>query len=455
MTSFPFDNQSTSEDQYGKLFREFQDSGVIGAYGSGELRVSANASGMKVYVAPGLAIIRGHCFWSSAIEELPIQTASATARQDLVVLRLDPVLNQITLEVVKGDPVTGTAPTLVQTDTGVYEIALAVAPVAANATNISGPVVADRRCFVGTRVRTWRAETRPTSPRLGQLGYNAESGTWEYHNGTEWLGLVKSVAWSDVSGKPAGFTPAAHQHDWTADITGKPSTFPPAVHSHAWVDVTGKPSTFPPAVHSHGEYASAAGPTGHGYAVNTSGNTIGLRYSAPYPVFNALGTDFALVTTANGDNLYALKNHTHPVPTTVSRANGSDRPHSNEANGNGPFYAVWVDGSHNFCRNTSSIRYKENVRDCDVDPAAVLALQPRIYDRKSTEAEDGTITVGVLDEYGLIAEEVHETLPQIVTRHDGKIDAIRYDLLAVALLNVVKDQERRIAALESRLGGQQ
>lgn len=66
-----------------------------------------------------------------------------------------------------------------------------------------------------------------------------------------------TVAWADVTGKPASFPSA-----W-GDITGKPSTFPSAWEDvtgkpatfpsdpDAWGDITGKPSTFPPATHTH------------------------------------------------------------------------------------------------------------------------------------------------------------------------------------------------------------
>ena len=58
-----------------------------------------------------------------------------------------------------------------------------------------------------------------------------------------------SVAWTDITGKPAAFPPTTHRHDasqidnlpaptWTA-ITGKPTDFPPAAHSHEISAVTG------------------------------------------------------------------------------------------------------------------------------------------------------------------------------------------------------------------------
>jgi hypothetical protein len=113
--------------------------------------------------------------------------------------------------------------------------------------------------------------------------------------------------------------------------------------------------------------------------------------------------------------------------------------------GSGTYYAVWVQGDGTFARNTSSRRFKQNIRDIDIDPDAVLSLRPRVYDRRPKE-EGGDY---LRDEFGLIAEEVAGTLPEIVTYdEEGRIDALRYDLLGVALLPVVQDQADRIERLE-------
>jgi hypothetical protein len=126
---------------------------------------------------------------------------------------------------------------------------------------------------------------------------------------------------------------------------------------------------------------------------------------------------------------------------TVPQADGSEYGFTNNVAGS-QFYALWVgnDGGFHFGRNTSSIQYKENVRAHDMNPANVLALQPVVYDRID----------GGANEYGLIAEQVAEHVPELVVWFDGRIDGLRYDLLPVALLDVVRDQENRIRALEGR-----
>lgn len=150
--------------------------------------------------------------------------------------------------------------------------------------------------------------------------------------------------------------------------------------------------------------------------------------------------------------------------TTATYALGSKNAYTDNVQGTS-IYPVWVGDSksYTFGRNTSSIRYKENVRAFHGDPADVLALQPVIYDRRDrvtfpTDPDTGervigpaTMSRGATGEYGLIAEQVAENVPELVQWYEGRIDSVRYDLLGVALLDVVKAQDARISALEEKL----
>lgn len=107
------------------------------------------------------------------------------------------------------------------------------------------------------------------------------------------------------------------------------------------------------------------------------------------------------------------------------------------------FAAVWMDNTLQFGRNTSARKYKEHIEPYPIDPAAVLALQPVSYHRKSNDTDER--------EFGLIADDVEQLLPEVCTYHDGEIDGIRYDLLGVALLAVVQDQARQLDQLRARL----
>jgi len=55
-------------------------------------------------------------------------------------------------------------------------------------------------------------------------------------------------------------------------------------------------------------------------------------------------------------------------------------------------------------------------------------------------------------QYGLIAEEVAQVYPELVTRDEtGTIQGVRYDELAPMLLNEVQQQRRTLAAQEQKL----
>lgn len=190
-----------------------------------------------------------------------------------------------------------------------------------------------------------------------------------------------------------------------------------------WDSVSGKPSTFDPSTHTH----------------------------------------------AGADITSAVANATNATEAThAAQADGSQYGWANNVAGS-TFYALWVgnDGGYHFGRNVSSIKYKENVTDADVDPFKVLQLREVLYDRKPTyrfpQDAAGHRLIGpeqqfpgAKNEFGLIAEEVDALVPEIVTRYDGEIDGVRYDLLGVALLPVVKalkDQNDKLTAAVRALGG--
>ncbi|WP_436739918.1 tail fiber domain-containing protein [Streptomyces sp. BBFR102] len=424
ISSYPFDGQAVSEGQYSYLFRELAShSGIADSVGGTSFNTYGDSSGMRVKVNPGFAIVRGHAVQSTATEAVTIAAASAAQRYDRVVLRLDPTANSITLAVVQGTS-GGGLPALTQTDTGIFEFPLATVTIPVGASTISAGNVQGERRFLGNSVGGWTTATRPEGARTGRLGLNTSTNQWEYWTGTAWKDLAPTVTWSTIEGSPATFPPASHTHPW-GDVTGKPATFPPSSHNHAWGDITGKPTTFAPSSHSH-SWSSITGkpstftPSSHNHSgYLTSGSTI-------------------------------------------SWANGSKKPHSNSASGSGTWYAVWVEGDGTFCRNTSSIKFKENVRDYGINPDDILKLRPVIYDRKDTvDEETGETKTGRKGEVGLIAEEVEAAgLDWMVNYLDGEVDGLRYDLLGVALVPVVQHQaeqirtlEERLAALEERLAG--
>lgn len=200
ITSYPFDNQTTTETQYSNLFRELQDSGVADSPTGTGFKVGVG-SGLTVNVQAGFAVVRGHAINSTAIEPVTVGAAAASERIDRIILRLDPTANAITITVKAGTPGAG-VPALTQTDTGIFELSLALVSVKPGASNILAADILDERAFMGTRNRAWATATRPASPRTGQLGYNTSTQVWEFWNGAAWANLVPSTS----------FAPTTHTH---------------------------------------------------------------------------------------------------------------------------------------------------------------------------------------------------------------------------------------------------
>ncbi|ABP53014.1 hypothetical protein [Salinispora tropica] len=191
ITSFPFDDQDSTEAQYSQLFAELQDTGILDSIGGSGFRVTPHASAMSLLVAPGVAYVRGHVVVSTAQEVLPLTPSGALTRYDSAILRLDPAANAIDLTVKEGTP-GGTVPTLEQTDSEIFEEPLATAEVAQGAGVIAPNQLTDQRRYSGQRTGAWETVTRPASPRKYKLGFNATTGQWEFWSGAAWSALIPS-----------------------------------------------------------------------------------------------------------------------------------------------------------------------------------------------------------------------------------------------------------------------
>lgn len=101
---------------------------------------------------------------------------------------------------------------------------------------------------------------------------------------------------------------------------------------------------------------------------------------------------------------------------------------------------------------SSSARYKTDPAEAVVDPAEVLSLSGRTWvDKQKLETSpEGDVRRDV----GFIAEELDErpSLRQFVEYDDqGRPDTIQYDRLSVALLEVAKGQETRLADQQAQI----
>lgn len=103
----------------------------------------------------------------------------------------------------------------------------------------------------------------------------------------------------------------------------------------------------------------------------------------------------------------------------------------------------WDNGTKEYYRDSSSIRYKTEVRDLDVDTSKIYDLRPVKYKCAKTG----------LETMGLIAEEVLPLIPELVVKgEDGQPEAIQYKQVGVLIVNELKKIKARLDAIE-RLGG--
>ena len=124
-------------------------------------------------------------------------------------------------------------------------------------------------------------------------------------------------------------------------------------------------------------------------------------------------------------------------------ANGpSGDAYSRPASGSG-YFAVWMNSSLEFMRNTSSRRYKKNIRNWS-GADAILRLRTVIFDRRGDDTPD--------DEVGFIAEEVLEHLPEAVVYFDDKIDGIVDRPIIAGLVSLCQAQQKQIDALIKKVG---
>ena len=106
--------------------------------------------------------------------------------------------------------------------------------------------------------------------------------------------------------------------------------------------------------------------------------------------------------------------------------------------------AMLVDSSGYIGNITSSRRFKENIKDMGDDSSSIMSLRPVSFTYKSDP--DGR------KKLGLIAEEVAEIMPQIVSfDEEHQPYTVSYHELPALLLNELQKMAKRIAILEAKL----
>ncbi|HTY41658.1 MAG TPA: tail fiber domain-containing protein, partial [Thermoanaerobaculia bacterium] len=106
---------------------------------------------------------------------------------------------------------------------------------------------------------------------------------------------------------------------------------------------------------------------------------------------------------------------------------------------------VLIDSNGQLGTVSSSASVKDDIRDMAGESAKLMQLRPVTF-RYKAHGPDGA------KQYGLIAEEVNEVLPELVARNkDGKIETVMYHELPAMLLNELQKALKRIESLESEV----
>lgn len=167
----------------------------------------------------------------------------------------------------------------------------------------------------------------------------------------------------------------------------------------------------------------------------------------------ALGStgDYAFYNASGSTNLLIQK-------STGNVGIGTATPAQTlEVNGKVQVDSFATAGSASVCQNanvlsscSSSIRYKENVKDATFGLSDIVKMRPVTFKWKGRNERD----------LGLIAEEVEKINPLFVTYKDQKVEGVKYAQLTAVLVNAVKQlkaandvQAGEIAVLKSRLAG--
>ena len=110
---------------------------------------------------------------------------------------------------------------------------------------------------------------------------------------------------------------------------------------------------------------------------------------------------------------------------------------------------VLVDSSGQLGTVSSSLRYKEQVREMAEVSERLYALRPVAFRyRSQADRDSGSV------QFGLIAEEVARVFPELVVYDDqGLPETVKYRFLSSLLLNELQKQRRRIRVHEGLLLG--
>jgi len=156
----------------------------------------------------------------------------------------------------------------------------------------------------------------------------------------------------------------------------------------------------------------------------------------------------AYISIVNGSNLtLAIGNSSSITGASYENSpmlygNGQVWKVVNLTAGAGTHTMKWSNTANTWTYDTSSERYKENIRDSQYGLDAVLAMKSRQYNYIEGEKED----------IGFIAEELVDVIPELVALNDkDQPDAVSYDRLTSVLCKAIQELNAKVEALEAKV----
>lgn len=107
---------------------------------------------------------------------------------------------------------------------------------------------------------------------------------------------------------------------------------------------------------------------------------------------------------------------------------------------------VIIDADGHLGTNTSSARFKDDIKPMDEASGAIFSLQPVSFRYKKEFDPKG------IPQFGLVAEDVAKIDPDLVARdNEGKPYTVRYEALNAMLLNEFIKEHRKVAEQQRKL----
>jgi hypothetical protein len=100
--------------------------------------------------------------------------------------------------------------------------------------------------------------------------------------------------------------------------------------------------------------------------------------------------------------------------------------------------------------STSDKRLKENIKPLDNALDKVMQISGVEFDwKKLTEKEKETIHGNEGHDVGVIAQEIEEVLPEVVTQRDSGYKAVKYEKIVPLLIEAIKELKQEIQELKN------